>query len=349
MTKVLLIEDNEDIRENVQEILELSGYEVFTAGNGNDGVALAGQCIPDIILCDIMMPGLDGYGVLESVSRNSDIESVPFIFLTAKAERPDIRRGMELGADDYITKPFTHAELVGAIESRLKRKQAHMLFYGKSAQELGQVMGKKGGWQELRELMEERGGRKFKKNQYIHYEGDRATGIYHIISGSVKTLKLTENGREMITGIHKTDDYLDLNIILSQDTYDDTAVALEDTTLSFLPIEQLDKMLYLYPDVGAQFVKMLAGNIRERELRLMEIAYFSVRKRVADSLLRLGEKQSPDGNLVKVSREDLASLSGTSPETVSRTITDFRSDGLVEKTGNTIAILNIEKLSRMKN
>lgn len=349
MTRVLLIEDNQDIRENVLEILELSGYEALGADNGKTGVELAFKHVPDIILCDIMMPELDGYGVLEAVSGHEHLRGIPFIFLTAKAERPDIRKGMELGADDYLTKPFDDNDLLKAIESRLKKKEIHQLFYGKSPDQLEQVISKKDGWDELRKIMEERSGRKLKKNQHIHYEGDRVTGIYYIISGTVKTVKLTEDGRELITGIHNANDYLDLNIILSQDTYDDTAIALEDTTLSFLPVEQLDKLLYLYPDVGAKFIKMLSNNIRERELRLMQIAYYSVRKRIAESLARLIQKHSPGDNKIKISREDLAALSGTSPETVSRTLTDFRNEGLIEKSGSTMHILNFDKLNKMKN
>lgn len=349
MTKILLIEDNDDIRENVEEILELSGYEVFTAQNGQEGIELAGKCRPDIILCDIMMPVMDGYGVLEALGKQSDTSTIPFIFLTAKADRPDVRKGMELGADDYLTKPFSDTELLNAVETRLKKKEAQLLFYGKLAGELGQVITAREGWQELKRIMEERSGRKFKKNQYIHSEGDRVTGIFYIISGAVKTVKLTEDGREMITGIHRADDYLDLNIMLSQDTYDDTAVALEETVVSFLPVEQLDKLLYLYPDVGAQFIKMLANNIRERELRLMQIAYFSVRKRVAEALVRLREKQNPTGDTVKISREDLASLSGTSPETVSRTLTDFKTEKLISKSGSNITLLDARKLDKMKN
>src|SRR5690242_12762030 len=105
MKTILLIEDNANIRENLSEILELSGYKVLKAAGGKEGVARAFDSAPDIILCDIMMPDLDGYGVIHMVQNNHDTRNVPFIFITAKTERADIRRGMELGADDYITKP----------------------------------------------------------------------------------------------------------------------------------------------------------------------------------------------------------------------------------------------------
>ena len=121
MKKILLIEDNDEIRENTAEILELSNYKVITAENGKRGVELAMGNKPDLIVCDIMMPVLDGYGVLMTLQKNTDTQNIPFIFLTAKAERNDFRKGMELGADDYITKPFEGSELLNAIESRLKK------------------------------------------------------------------------------------------------------------------------------------------------------------------------------------------------------------------------------------
>lgn len=349
MTKILLIEDNDDIRENVVEILELSNFEVYAANNGRQGVELALKHKPDIILCDIMMPEMDGYGVLEALNTHPDSNATPFIFLTAKAERVDIRKGMELGADDYLTKPFDDVELLRAIESRLKKKEVHQLFYGQPPERLNEAISKKDGLAELREIMQERNSRLYKKNQVIHYEGDRVTGIYFILSGKVKTARLTQDGRELITGIYKADDYLDINIVLSNDTYTDTATAMEESELSFLPAEQFDKLLFMYPDIGAKFIKLLAKNISEKEERLMHIAYSSVRKRIAESILRLLEQHSDDGKSIKVTRDDLAAISGTAPETISRTLTDFRAEGLIDKTGSTLTVLDHGKLERLKN
>ena len=121
MKKILLIEDNDDIRNNTAEILELSNYKVIVAENGKIGVEKAIEHKPDLIICDIMMPVLDGYGVLHAIHKNDAIKNTPFIFLTAKTERSDFRKGMELGADDYITKPFSGTELLNAVDSRLKK------------------------------------------------------------------------------------------------------------------------------------------------------------------------------------------------------------------------------------
>jgi len=349
MTKILIIEDNDNIRENVVEILELSGYEIFAAKNGRTGVEIALKMKPDIVLCDIMMPELDGYGVLHILQKHAETQTTPVIFLTAKAERADIRKGMELGVDDYLTKPFDDLELLRAIEARLKKKDLQQLFYGQTAQNLNSLISKEDGLAKLKEIMQERSTRPYKKNQYIHYEGDHVTGIYYIISGKVKTIKLTEDGRELITGVYKENDYLDISILFSNDTYNDTTIALEDTVLSFLPTEQLDKLLFLYPDVGAKFIKILANDMREKEVRLLQIAYMSVRKRIAQGIVHLLLQHSADGSSIKFSRDDLAAFSGTSPETVSRTLSDFKEEGLIEKTASTIYVLNLEKLSKIKN
>src|SRR5580765_4395228 len=121
MRSLLIIDDHDDIRENIAEILTLAGYKTFTAANGKRGVEAAIRERPDLIVCDIMMPELDGYGVLHLLKKNPDTESIPFIFLTAKTERSDFRKGMEMGADDYITKPFDDIELLNAVEIRLKK------------------------------------------------------------------------------------------------------------------------------------------------------------------------------------------------------------------------------------
>lgn len=121
MKNILLIEDDTILRENTAELLELSSYNVVTAPNGKAGLERAKAFVPDIIICDIMMPELDGYGVLEGLSKYEDTKYIPFIFLSAKTERKDVRKGMDLGADDYITKPFEEEELISAIESRLAK------------------------------------------------------------------------------------------------------------------------------------------------------------------------------------------------------------------------------------
>ncbi|WP_018612193.1 response regulator transcription factor [Segetibacter koreensis] len=122
MKKILVIEDNLDIRENIAEILELANYTVYTAENGNEGVETALSIYPDLVVCDIMMPELDGYEVLNIMHHNSDLQNTPFIFLSAKTENSEFRKGIQLGADDYIPKPFDTSHLLNAVEKRLKKQ-----------------------------------------------------------------------------------------------------------------------------------------------------------------------------------------------------------------------------------
>jgi len=121
MTKILVIEDEPNVRANIAEILELADFEPIVAQDGSEGVQLAQENLPDLIICDIMMPKLDGYGVVQALRKQPNTESIPFIFLSAKAERGDFRQGMQLGADDYLTKPFSMDELLAAIAVRLER------------------------------------------------------------------------------------------------------------------------------------------------------------------------------------------------------------------------------------
>lgn len=121
--KILIIEDDDDVRNNIVTLLEEENYNVASASGGKAGIELAKKEIPDLIISDILMPGIDGYQVLEVLSKNKILRTIPFIFLTAKVERDDIRKGMQLGADDYLFKPFKSEELLSAITSRLRKRE----------------------------------------------------------------------------------------------------------------------------------------------------------------------------------------------------------------------------------
>jgi DNA-binding NarL/FixJ family response regulator len=125
MPTILVIEDEPEMRRNLLTILKLENFKSTGAENGQVGIELARQHKPDIVLCDVMMPGLDGYGVLQALRDDPATATIPFIFLTAKGEKPDIRAGMNLGADDYLTKPVSKSDLLNAIQARLRRKEQH--------------------------------------------------------------------------------------------------------------------------------------------------------------------------------------------------------------------------------
>lgn len=351
MRKILIIEDNEDIRENLGEILELAGYHSITAENGKTGVELAEKEVPDLIICDIMMPVLDGYGVLHILSKKPKTADIPFIFLTAKTEKSDFRYGMNLGADDYITKPFDKAELLNVIEIRLRKHeklQKSSVEVGKG--DLGSFINEARGYEALKNLALDKETRMYHKREVIYVEGAVPRYLYYINKGKVKLFKTNEDGKEFIISIHGEGDFLGHFSLLAENNYAESAGTLEDSELSMIPKSDFYTLLHSNRDVSARFIKMLANNVSEREEQLLHLAYNSVRKKVADALISLHDHFNHDVNSgISIFREDIAGMAGTAKETVIRTLTDFKEEKLIDIQNNKIFILNIQKLKLMLN
>ena len=208
MKTLLLIEDDADVRDNTAEILELAHYRVLKTENGKQGVDAARKEKPDLILCDIMMPELDGYGVLHMLGRSPDTAEIPFIFLTAKAERVDVRRGMELGADDYLTKPFEESELLNAIEGRLKRSELFRKGFDRTLDGLNDFMDQARGVSALDDISKDRKTRTVERKGILFHEGDEMRNVPFIISGKVRTFKVNNDGKEFVTGLHVPGDFI---------------------------------------------------------------------------------------------------------------------------------------------
>jgi CRP-like cAMP-binding protein/CheY-like chemotaxis protein len=352
MKKILLIEDNKDVRENTAEILTLAQYNVITAKNGKEGVELVQSEKPDLIICDIMMPVLDGHGVLHMLSKNEETSSIPFIFLTAKAERNDFRKGMEMGADDYLTKPFDDVELLNAIESRLKKNDILRKEFAKNFAGFSEFMNEAKGIESLNKLSENRDLRVYKKKEDIYLEGTYAKGIYFVNKGKIKSYQTNEFGKELITDLHKEGDFFGYLPLLQDEKYSSSASALEDSEIFMIPKDDFFSLIFKNAEVSRRFIEILSNSIRENEKQLVKLAYNSVRKRVAEALVKLSDKYKKEGDQtfsMNVSREDLANLVGTATETVIRTLSDFKDEKFVEVSGGTITILNYDKLSKMRN
>lgn len=347
MKTILIIEDNIDIRESCTEILELSGYGVLQADNGKSGLDMAVVHKPDLILCDIMIPEIDGYGVLYLLSKNDDTADIPFIFLTAKTDRIDFRKGMEMGADDFLTKPFNDLDLLNAVEIRINKHQRQKSHYSSAFENLEKLAAGKS-IIELKELVTDRKIKVIKKKQILYYEGDTQTGLFLISEGSIKTMKIADDGRQLITGIYQANEYIGLNTLLTDENFTETAEAVENTSIYMFPKVQIINLLKKYPGIAAEFIRILSNQINEKEEQMLELAYHSVRKRMARVLLRLSKK-SQDAHKILISREELAAIAGIAVETVSRTLSDFRGEGILEKNGDLIKLLNNDKLIKMKN
>lgn len=347
--KILLIEDNNEVRENTAEMLELANYEVITAENGKIGVELAKKNKPDLVICDIMMPEMDGYGVLFMLGKDPETSGIPFIFLTAKVEKSDIRKGMELGADDYLTKPFDEMSLLNAIEIRLKKSEMFKKAFQKNDEGLTEFINDARGIQELQDLSLSRKSRSYKKKDVIFREGDFPYNLYFVAKGKVKTYKMNRDGKEYITGIATDGDFIGYMDILENSDFTETAEALEDSEIQIIVRQDFLSLIYSNRDVAAKFIKMLSGDLREREERMLNLAYNSVRKRTADALLMLQKRYAvEDGSKpIAVSREDLAGIVGTSTESVIRTLSDFKEDKIIEISGRNISILAVDKLKKV--
>ena len=345
MDTVLLIEDNRDIRENMCEILELAGYKVLLAANGKEGATAAIQHKPDIIVCDIMMPELDGYGVLHLLQKNEGTKNIPFIFLTAKTERTEIRKGMELGADDYITKPFEGTELLNAIATRLK----------KAATQRAEAAAADGGEKRsIEQAFDEEGNiTSFRKKQNIYSERNHAYRLYRIEKGKVKTYKLNEEGKELVTGLYNAGDYFGYIALLEGTDYRENAAAIEDSEIASISREVFAQIMESNSDEMHRFIKMLAGNVAQKEEQLLSMAYNSLRKKVAGALLQLLHKyRSSEGQApfaMNISRENLAAIAGTAKESLIRTLSDLKDEGLIDVQAGNITILNEQKLTKMLN
>lgn len=352
MKKILLIEDNAEIRENMAEILDLAGYDVYTAENGKEGVALAIKEKPDLILCDIMMPLLDGYGVLHMIQKNVELQHIPFIFLTAKSERNEIRKGMEMGADDYITKPFDGTELLNAIEVRLKKSEQLKQSFPVNLQGINELIGISAGKDYLEELKEGRSINRYKKKQVIYSEGNHPSRLFYIVKGKVKAYRRNDDGKELITGLYNEGDFLGYIPLMESKTYRETTEALEDTELAIIPRSEFEELIGSNPSVMRKFIGILAKNIDDNEEKLLAIAYNSLRKKVADTLVTLHRKynqKDDDAFHIDLSRENLAAIAGVAKESLIRMLSELKDEKLITLNGSKIKITDYTNLKNMYN
>jgi CRP/FNR family transcriptional regulator, cyclic AMP receptor protein len=307
---------------------------------------------PDLIICDVMMPELDGYGVLHLINKNPDLTGIPFIFLTAKSERTDLRKGMEMGADDYITKPFTDIELLNAIESRLKKAEVLKKNYTPDADGLNNFLADAKGLASLHDLANARNVNTYKKKQIIYHEGNYPNKLFFIKSGKVKSYKSNDFGKELTVDLYSAGDFLGYIALLEQSTYKETAEALDDCEVCIISKEDFEKLVNNNREVAHKFIQLLAKNVAEKENQLLALAYNSLRKKVADSLMVLQNKYKSGKDekfSIQISREDLANIAGIATESLIRTLSDFKKENLIEIKEGNIIIQNEKKLGSMLN
>lgn len=343
MKKIVLIEDEKDVRETTSEILELANYKVYCAENGIKGIKLVKDKKPDLIICDIMMPNLDGYGVLNILSKDVETSHIPFIFLTAKTENSDIRKGMNLGADDYITKPFDETALLECIEIRLKRSELLQRKFEPNINGLNEFLDTARGIDELKNLSKNRKIKKFEKKEVIYREDDYANYLYFIVKGKVKCVKTDYYGKDFLNDLYGEGEFIGYVTLFENGEYHETATAMEPTEVAVIPKQDFIALIEKNRDVAARFIKMLSNNVQEKEKRLLQVAYAPLRERLAEAILIIKDKghfQNETTKQMEISRLDLANIVGTAKESLIRTLSELKKEGLVDTDGQEIRILN---------
>ena len=347
MHRILIIEDNEDIRENVAEILTLSDYEVLMAPNGKEGIAVAQAQEPDLIICDIMMPGIDGYGVLHVLHKDPKTQNIPFIFLTSKSERSDFRAAMELGADDYITKPFSGNELLHAIQSRLRKVSVLKKALSSDIAGVNELISTIDNKRTLEQLAEESNVNTYKKKQLIFKDGQNPHYLYYVIEGKVKTFKTHEDGKDLVMDLYNSGDFFGYTTLLEGGAYKENAETMEECELALIPRKDFEDLVNSNPAVARKFISLLAKNVVDKENSLLGIAYNTLRKKVAEALISLEKKYHTNKKepfQIDISRDDLATIAGTASESLIRTLSDFKSENLIDIKSGKVIITDEKKL-----
>jgi DNA-binding response OmpR family regulator len=346
--RVLLIEDDRIVRENTREILELAGYEVSTAENGKKGVELALSDVPDIIICDILMPELDGYGVLQIVSKNSLLEHIPFIFLTAKTDHDNVRMGMDLGADDYIMKPFEESELLRAIETRLKRVEVFEHKGRMPDQEMTPSAEGLYGIKNIEQFLAQKEVFNYGLGDTIYCAGNQSSHVFLIKKGLVKTFIINEQGKEFITGFYRDKQIFGFNSFVRREAHREFSKAVEPTQLYKITKDELKSIINNNHHIIYHFIDLLAGSNAQIREQLVLMAYGSVRSKTARTLYRLNRKMPGKAeNEITISRIDLASSIGIAKETLIRTLHDFKEEGLVDLKEKSIHLKNPKHLLKV--
>ena len=347
MAVILVIEDDICLRENTKEILELAGYSVLTAENGQKGIQLALSKRVDLILCDIIMPVLDGYAVLRELSSVPKTQKIPFIFLTAKSDLKEIRTGMNLGADDYIVKPFEEKELLESLRTRLEKAA---LLRRKKPVDVENEITEIRSLQDFKEYFLKSGEElSLYKKEDLFSENQFARNVYFLQKGLVKTYRIDEYGKELITGISRSGSFLGLYSLKENIAYPESAFAMETSRLFRLPLSLVLKVFHFNPQLTHQWAQELSEEVIELKNHLLQTAYASVLRKTINTILEFSEKMKFKKNeLVKISRGDLANVAGISKESFIRSLSSLKNDGLINVDGRNIEILDLDELKKIR-
>lgn len=336
MQRILLIGNEQALQESMGDLLTLNGYEVLIAPTGKTGIELAEEQIPDMIICEVSMKGIDGLGVLSLLRKNPEANQIPFLFTADQYDAQLFRAAMNLGADDYLVSPFSNTDLLQTVENRIYRSKQKNFTSGEDDMRLI-----------IKEFIADRDAVSLAPHEVVYKEGGIPRYLYYVLKGKVKTLKTHEDGKDLVISLYKKGDFFGYIGLLEDTPYKATAVVMEAAELALIPKADAERILKQAPSIIRRFVRMLAENITEKEERLLGAAYNTLRKKVASALIHLQNKykqpETPQFS-IRISRDELATVAGTATESLIRTLSEFKSEELIRIQGGNITLLNPARL-----
>lgn len=348
MNKILIIEDHFEVRENLHELLELCNFEVLSAPNGEKGIQEAISAQPDLILCDIMMPGIDGYEVLATLAQQPETAAIPFIFLSARADKADIRRGMLLGADDYVTKPFEEQDLLRAIQVRLHKSHLLKQPFQKSFEGLNSFLfqARQEGGLPLDANIQP-GIRKYEAGEFIFRENDSPEHLFFLASGKVRVYRPQPEPPAVYTDYDKGN-FFGYKALISGENYLHRAQALEPAEVSFLSKSDFFLLLLYNRTFSIRFIQLLANQVKEQEKQLLRLLQDLSRRRVADAILDLCPP-SASGSRPEIPLTDILSRSRIANLTLTIALRHLDSAQAISLRQDCIQLIDSGKLRSLAN
>ncbi len=330
MKKILLIEDDKTLLKTTRQVLEREQFNVLTANCGKEGLAKATNTIPDLIVSNIIMPGINGYQLYDNLRLYEQTRNIPFIFLSVKPLKQPAGFKSKI---DYLSKPVKTSDLIRAVRQKLRQKS------GPAINSL----------EELRAYFLAAEKLEYKRGTEVFKEGRKANFIYLLASGLVKTHRMDTYGKELITGLYKPDDIFGSYYFKKPSYYPETATTLEKSVLYRISSWEFQEILAGSQKLTVELAQMLSENILQLKNNLLEMAYSSVLKKTTNTILefaRLFPDYAQTG--IKISRTDLASLAGISTESFIRSLSSLKKDGLIDIEGRHIKILNLKELNNIR-
>jgi CRP-like cAMP-binding protein len=343
---ILLIENKAEVNNSLSRILQLANYEVIKENNGTSALETIKLINPALVLCNIKLPDMDGFSIKRALHNMPELDVIPFIFISDKYEKNLLRHAMELGAVDFLAKPYTSDELLKAIETQLSRSSLYTLT--RAPKNNKPVTS----FADFNDLFPQKLTKRVRKREMIYHEDDSIHYLYFVISGKIKAFKTNEYGKEYIMDIYKEGDVFGYESLLADRKCYESTMTMEDSEMVLIPHAEFHQLLLSNPELSLKFIDNITRNLSATEEKLLKLAYNSARKRVAEALLFIYKKYQPKSKediAFNIYREDISAITGLTVESVSRNLSSFRQEGLIETVNGTIRLLNINKLETLRN